>query len=530
MHPLPRRPLAGIAIVFAAGICLGIASPLPSTLPLVCGAILLLVSVLAGHAGKLAAISAPALMLAVTCVGWTHAALSRESRAAPITALVTAPATGVGVIGVLEDDAIPAGTTARGTAWKARINAGRIRLSASSPWREVEGPVWVRFHLPARFQPPRCGERWAFSGALIPPTNGIGRASNPSPAFLAAGRVAHRIGAGDGSAVVRFALDARARALAILTHGIAAFPRESAILNSLLLGVRGQMPREIYQAFADTSTLHVFAISGSHVVILAGVLVMALSACGVPRTRWILVLGPVLLLYTVMTGLQSSATRACIMGLLFWSAPLLGRKPDLYSSLGAAAILLLAWSPADMTDAGFLLSFVAVLGLALFTPVFMAPLHRRLRKDPLQLQPDPAWRTTLRQSGLELGGLVAMTLAASLVSAPLTALYFGSISPIGLLGNLLAVPLASLIILTGSLSLALGSVALFLAGIFNHTNVALAFLLNRFIGFLSTIPGGHWTILPPPLWVVLLCYVLLIALRFAIWVRAREAPAVTPSQ
>ncbi len=464
------------------------------------------------------------MLLAITCIGWAHAAMQTESRPTLVASILSAPTGGVGVIGVLDDDAVPMETNTNGMAWKVPVNLEQVRLTGESPWQPVAGPAWIRFQLPTRFRPPRYGERWAFSGYLNAGTNAPTRRASPRPAFMSAGRSAHWIVSGQGNAIVQFALDARTKSLKLLTHGISRFQQESAILNSLLLGVRGQMPRELYQAFANTSTLHVFAISGSHVVILAGVLVLALSAGNIPRTRWILVLAPVLLLYTIMTGLQSSATRACIMGILFWSAPLLGRKPDLHSSLGAAAILLLAWSPDNLTDAGFLLSFVAVLGLGLFTPVFSEPLQRRFRKDPLQLQPDPAWKNTLREFALAFASLTAMTLAAALVTAPLTALYFGSIAPIGLLGNLLAVPLSSLIIVTGALSLTLGSCALVFADIFNHANVALAFILNHFIAFLAAIPGGHWTIAPPPLWIILLLYAIMLISRFAIWIYAREKP------
>lgn len=522
MNQLPGRPLAGIALFFTAGIYLGLTYPTPSVIPFAIGAILMPTCLVCSCLRPPAArrLATATLLLAITCIGWTHAAMQAESRPGLVAHILSAPTAGVGVIGVLDDNAVPMETKTNGIAWKAPITLEQMRLSTESPWQPVTGPAWVRFQLPTRFRPPQYGERWAFSGYLNPGTNAPPCRAPPRPVFMSAGRSAHWIVSGQGNAIVQFALDARSKALILLTHGITRFQKESAILNSLLLGVRGQMPKELYQAFANTSTLHVFAISGSHVVILAGVLVLALSAANIPRTRWILVLAPVLLLYTIMTGLQSSATRACIMGILFWSAPLLGRKPDLHSSLGAAAILLLAWSPDNLTDAGFLLSFVAVLGLGLFTPVFSEPLQRRFRKDPLQLQPDPAWKNTLREFALAFASLTAMTLAAALVTAPLTALYFGSIAPIGLLGNLLAVPLSSLIIVTGALSLTLGSCALVFADIFNHANVALAFILNHFIAFLSAVPGGHWTVAPPPLWIILLLYAIMLVTRFAIWVRA----------
>lgn len=506
--------------MFTSGTGLGLTCAWPPEVPLTAGAILLAASLVCQSVRKPAAASVATitLLLAVACTAWSHAAGQTQSRAPSVTSLIGSPTAGVGIIGVLEDEPVIAEAVTNGVLWKAPVAAERIRLSRDEFWQPVEGTVWVRFRLPAAFNRPCYGEQWAFSGHLTAGTNASVRGANPPPAFMSAGRSSCRILRGKGSALIAYALEARAKAQSILVHGISRFPEESAILNSLLLGIRGQMPREVYQAFANTSTLHVFAISGSHVVILAGFVVLALSAAGIPRTRWILVLAPVLLLYTVMTGLQSSAVRACIMGILFWSGPLLGRKPDLYSSLGAAAILLLAWAPADLLDAGFLLSFVAVLGLAMFTPLFAHPFLRRLRKDPLLLEPDPKWKQSLRRAASELVTLAAMTLAASLVSAPLTALYFGSIAPIGLVGNLLAIPLSSLIILTGALSLTLGSCAWVLADIFNHANVGLACLLNRFIGFLSSIPGGHWNIAPPPLWMVLSGYAALLVIRFAVWI------------
>jgi ComEC/Rec2-related protein len=533
MQQLARRPLTGIAIFFSAGIYVGLNSAQSSSVPLVTGVILLITclatirssSVIVGH------FSSTAMLLAIACVGWTHAAMQTKSRPPPVASILSSPTTGVGLIGILDDDAVivdpescrvptsPYGASTNIITWKAPVAIEHLRLSNELPWQAVGGPAWVRFKLPAKFKPPRYGERWSFSGFLTLGTNATARNSaHPAPVFMSAGRSARWITSGHGSGIIQFALSARDKALEILNHGISKFPRESAILNSLLLGVRGQMPRDLYQSFANTSTLHVFAISGSHVVILAAVLVLALSSCGMPRTRWILALAPLLLLYTIMTGLQSSATRACIMGILFWTAPLLGRKSDIYSSLGAAAILLLGWSPDNLTDAGFLLSFIAVLGITLFTPIFAEPLFRRIRKDPLQLQADPASKAILREFAMGFAGLVALTLSAAIVTAPMTALYFNSVAPIGLLGNLIAVPLSSLIILTGALSLALGSCALFFADIFNHANVGLACGLNHFIDFLSTIPGGHWTIPPVPIFAIILIYSIMIVARFAIWI------------
>jgi len=299
------------------------------------------------------------------------------------------------------------------------------------------------------------------------------------------------------------------------------------ILNSILLGYYSQIPRDLYQAFANTGTLHVFAISGSHVVILGGAIIFILAACGLPRTRWVLFLGPLLILYTAMTGLQPSAIRACIMGILYWIAPLIGRKPDIYTTLAISAILILAISPDDLINIGFLLSYIAVLGLILFCPVFSRILNRCFTHDPLKLEPDPAWQENLRGLWHFFSELFSVSLAAWLVTTPLTIMFFGTFSPIGLPSNLLIVPLSSLVIITGVLSLTLGSCILFFADLFNHANLALIVLMTESARWFAAVPHGYMKAPPVPLWAALAFYGVLIIIRFSIWVYAKER-AVSP--
>jgi len=148
-----------------------------------------------------------------------------------------------------------------------------------------------------------------------------------------------------GNPFVAWTLKCRQAAGELITTGITDFTEQVAILNSLLLGYRSQMPFELYRAFAATGTLHVFAISGEHVVVLGSVIVFIISVAGLQRTYWVLFLGPLIVLYTVMTGLQPSAIRACVMGIAFWLAPLFGRKPDIFASLALSAVLILAFVP-----------------------------------------------------------------------------------------------------------------------------------------------------------------------------------------
>jgi competence protein ComEC len=317
------------------------------------------------------------------------------------------------------------------------------------------------------------------------------------------------ISVGNGSVIVEKCLEARADAARILCIGIEDYPDYMATINSLLLGYRSQMPQDAYRAYAATGTIHIFAIDGFHIVVQAAVIIFALGAFGIPRTRWILFLAPMLILYTVMTGLPPSALRACVMAIIFWSAPLLGRRNDVYSALAASAILILAFVPSDFMSLGFILSYVVVLGLVLLYPVFARPLQKLFAPDPLRLQPEPRWILFLRTCWSHLSVLLATSLAAWLVSAPLTAYYFQMFSLIALAGNLIAMPLASLMIVTGALSLVFGSCIEFLADVFNHANLALAFLMKRSMEFFAAIPGGNFPVDPPPIWLILVFYFVL---------------------
>jgi competence protein ComEC len=531
MTTLPRRPLVGLALVFVAGIGLGLVHPVSPPTLLIIAAILMILALSLQRLQWRSASIISTLLIHVTVLnlGWAHAALDHP--VAPAIFLAAGPASGkasAGVIGVVADAPVCTEQQGARPAWSFPITVDRFREHPAANWRDASGTVRVRLFPGSSRRVPAYGERWSVEGPLNQAVFKQGRKmGQPAGLYLtASGRQAHFLSDRHGNALTRQCLAARTWAGGILKRGIEDFPEQVTILNSLLLGYYSRIPRELYQAFAATGTLHVFAISGSHVVIVCAVIIVALAACGLPRTRWILFLGPLLAGYTIMTGLQPSAVRACIMAILFWSAPFLGRKPDIHTALAGAAILILAVSPADLFSIGFVLSFVAVIGLVLFFPIIAAPLRRRFQPDPLRIQPESEWVSFLRRLWVFVADLLAMSLAAWLVSAPLTAWYFEQFSPIGLLGNLLAVPVSSLVIVTGFLSLVFGSVAGFLADLFNHANLVLIYLLTTTIRLFAAVPGGHMQVAAPPAWFLPVFYGLLALLRFSLWVNSpREEPA-----
>ena len=443
----------------------------------------------------------------ILAVAWLNAALQVSTPAQrPLASSVASTNAQIMMIGVATDEPSLAPTKSGKEAWSLPFHVESCRPVSQTVWRVTDEDVLLRWVPGKATRCPRYGERWIFSGNVTEPPP---RLTNMPTRILATAYRGKFLSAGHGSLIVEKCLKARAAAARILSIGIEDYPESVATINSLLLGYRSQMPQDAYHAFAATGTIHVFAVDGFHVVVQAAFIIVILGACGIPRTRWIVFLGPLLIFYTVMTGLQPSALRACVMAIIYWSAPFLGRRSDIYSALAASAILILAVAPCDLLRLGFILSFVVVLGLVLFYPVFERPLQRLFAPDPLRLQPEPRCVPFLRSLWRHLSLLIATSSAAWLVSAPLTAYYFQTFSLIALAGNLVAMPVASLMIVTGGLSLVLGSCIGFLADVFNHANLALVFVLTWSMELFAAVPGGNFPVDPPPLGLILLFYLVL---------------------
>lgn len=223
------------------------------------------------------------------------------------------------------------------------------------------------------------------------------------------------------------------------------------LLLAMTLGWAGALEGEVADPFLRTGTMHIFAISGLHVACIALALAGVVHLVGIGRmwTAWGVL--PLIWFYTVATGWQSSGVRAAIMS----SVVLLGyslRRPSALLNSIAVAALILVFQPEQVFHASFQLSFIVVAAMAWLLPSFEQFREAWLAPDPF-LPPDlhgwwqRAWRRFLRTMLNGLGVSVAATLGA----LPLTLWYFNIVTPIGLVANLLAVPLSS-ISLTASLA------------------------------------------------------------------------------
>lgn len=511
-----RRPVIGLAVCAAAGTLMAAACPWSPAPVLAAGLLLALLAWLLAHRRFSSALCFAAAVLAA----WGNAGMSfRDPSGRSPARLLTRPREQVAVIGVVAGD--PVVTPGRREGQEIREFPFRIEgLRRTEEWQRARGVLEARWAGPASGLRPDYGQRWALPGLLSV------AAGTAAPAGHAGTLDVIPVGAeplaeGRGSRLVSWCLRGRRACSVILGRGIESYREETGLLRALMLGYRQEMSDRLYRAFSTTGTLHVVAISGMHVAVMSMLFIALLRALGLSRQYWVLWLAPLLVAYTIATGLRPSALRAAVMAGVFWAAPLFRRRPDGPAALAVAGLLIVAAVPAQLFDLGFLFSFAAVAGLMVFYSRWMRPVNARLGRDAWQAQSPPAWKEWPRAAALGAASVLVASMAACLATAPLAARCFNMVSPIALVGNLLVIPLSSLVLLTGVLSLAAGWCCPFLAEVFNHAGRVFLHLMLEWVDGLSGIPGGFVFVQAPSMPWVLAWYLALVA-----WLSARKLARV----
>jgi competence protein ComEC len=283
------------------------------------------------------------------------------------------------------------------------------------------------------------------------------------------------------------------------------------LLYAMTLGWKTGLVDEVYEPFIYSGTMHIFAISGLHVALIAGILVALLRVVRIPR-RWCgVIVIPLLWFYTAATGWQPSAIRSTIMMsviVLGWS---LARPTDLINSLATAALIILVWDPQQIFQASFQLSFCVVLSIALLTPPLKRLSDRLLAHDPLlPREALPRWRRWLGTPLRWLALSFATSLAAWLGSLPLTAHYFHVFSPVTLLANILIVPTSGAALASSLASLLCGGWLPGASEWFNHGSWFWMSLMMRISQWAASLPGAFRYMAAPPAWGFAAYYLILI--------------------
>lgn len=259
-----------------------------------------------------------------------------------------------------------------------------------------------------------------------------------------------------------------------------------AVLAAMSLGDKSALSRDVKDTYSVSGASHILALSGLHL----GIIYMLLSMF-LPRRRWPALSQLLIVLmiwaFVFLVGMSVSVVRSAVMLTLYGLLSIGKREKMSINALAFTAIAMLMWNPAWLFDVGFQMSFMAVLAILLFVPLFedVFPAEYLMEHRWLKW----AW------------GMVAVSCSAQLGVAPLIAFYFGRFSTYFLLTNFIVVPAAMLILWLSIVVLVFPSLAYLLLYIVN--------ILNAILLRITAIPGASIDGLHPSVLQVVLIYVLL---------------------
>lgn len=284
------------------------------------------------------------------------------------------------------------------------------------------------------------------------------------------------------------------------------------LLWAMTLGWKTALTDEVAEPFMQSGTLHIFAISGLHVALIAGILVSVLRVLQIPRPISGLLVVPMLWFYAGVTGWQASAVRSTLMMSIVIGGWALKRPSHLLNSLLGAGFILLLWEPRQLFHAGFQLSFFVVLSIAVLLPPLEKYRREKLEPDPfLPSELRPCWKQWLDAPLRYVTTAAVTSLAAWLGSLPLIAHYFHLVTPVNLLANLLIVPLSGLALMASLGSLCCGAWSLWLTELFNHSGWFWMTCLVEISQWSATLPGAYFYVRPISFWHFATYYPLLVA-------------------
>lgn len=282
----------------------------------------------------------------------------------------------------------------------------------------------------------------------------------------------------------QFFSDVRFRLLSVFSrYGIS--DDELSIVSALTLGYKRDLSHEVKENYSRAGVMHLLAVSGLHVGVVAAVLsfLFGFLAGGrfQRRLRFLLVI-LFIWIYAILTGLSPSVVRASFMTTVVLLGFVVHRSSSVLNSLCISALVMLVIDPYNIYNVGFQLSYSAVIGIVMFhKPIASYIISREYWKKA-------SWRhTPIRKVLLYLIELTIVSVSAQLATLPLSVYYFHKYSVYFLLANYLAIPMATVIIWLALSLLVLSWIPLLSSFVAYLLNAFLLFQ-NSFIESLAQLP------------------------------------------
>jgi competence protein ComEC len=373
---------------------------------------------------------------------------------------------------------VVSGTQLKGDFLRLKIETMGVK---DSIWRKASGRVLVYLKRPVTYMP-QYGDMLLITGF----PHRVSAPLNPDEfdykQYLAYNNIHHQHFVNSdkwrllkpSSGISAHGLSIKARNY--LEKKLASFitePQALAVAKALILGKKEDLDGNTKEIYATAGAMHILAVSGLHVGIIYLVLLGLLRQKQGRITKPILVAAiiiPALWAYAFITGLSPSVLRAVTMFSFLALSQVINRRAASLNTLAISAFILLLVNPNMIMAVGFQLSYVAVAGIIFLYPAFekwLNPENSILRF---------AWQIT------------ALSLAAQLVTAPLSAFYFHRFPTYFIFSNLLVIPAATIIVWGGLILLTIGSISSTLGILLGNILSMIIWLVNNSLKWITSLP------------------------------------------
>ena len=300
-----------------------------------------------------------------------------------------------------------------------------------------------------------------------------------------------RIASNRGNFLIAYALKVR-KNLVLKFQEYLHEPDAIALASTLILGYRADLSQDVLQSYSKTGTMHVLSVSGMHVALVYIIIDLLLRFLNRKKSGVLLkALISVLLIwiYALISGFSPAVCRAAVMISFVIIGKTCNRHISMLNILLVSAFMLLLYNPFYLTDVGFQLSYLAVFGLIILQPII------------------ENWFDFKYLFARKLWSLISVSLAAQLITFPVSVFYFHQFPVYFLVSNLFIVLPSMLIMYIGIAFLAFSNidpVARLLAFLLEKTIL----LMNKGLAGIENIPFGNWN----KLWISVPEYLLLYAI------------------
>jgi len=287
---------------------------------------------------------------------------------------------------------------------------------------------------------------------------------------------------------------------------------ESSLLAGILLGVDSGLTSELQQAFKNTGTAHIIAISGFNISIIAGIFFTFFSKfLGDRRGAVFAILG--IALYTFIVGASPAVVRAALMGTLALFAKQVGRRQMALNTLLVVVAGMCIVNPLYVWDVGFQLSFFATLGLILYATPFSEFTNQLILKY---------FPTSTAEKFAELfSEFVLLTLAAQLTTIPIMAYHFQRISLVSFIANPFILPPQPAVMILGGLAVLVSHASLWLGQLAAWVAYPFVAYTIRMVELFNAVPHGTLILGDVSIWFTIIFYAALLAVTFG-WSSFKE--------